>query len=389
MNTEGNIQPHSKVKLTILQRYIPTLIDIISFRSKWTKIKVLDVFCGKGFSSNGEEGSAIRLFDCLLGKASVHQKNFELILNDIDQNNTSSVRNHIEEKFKGSTVKNLTVSYVNSDAQTLLEQEIKNSKDPLEFKFLFYDPFNYKSTKKSLFSSFLETGRSEVLIFIPFSNIYRFLKAVREKTWNDEHGLVSYLKENLGEKHEIFQREVTENEFLKALEDAYSVNNFRSTSLFIQEKQNRYALIFLTKSPKGQEVFLEACYKDLKEDEFKANRIYSISDNVLTLKVVDGDQGQRDLFGQSQVSQLDDDLGLTEKLFQEMKGKTVTNSDLYEFILSKKILPKHVKNLLYSMKENNKLIIKDSAGVVDSKKKPGLYLAFNPDKKVMYEFYGN
>ena len=386
MNTDGNIKAHSKVKLTILQRYVPTLIDIVSF-SKWSKVKILDVFCGKGFSSNGEEGSAIRLFDCLLEKAGNHSKKFELILNDIDQSNTKSVREHIEEKLSNSKVKNLSVTYVNSDAQTLLEEEIKNSKDMSEFKFLFYDPFNYKATKKSLFSSFLETGRSEVLIFIPFSNIYRFLKAVRERTWDDEHGLVSYLKENLGDAHKIFQEEVSDNEFLKALEESYSVNNFKSTSLFIQEKSNKYALIFLTKSPKGQEVFLEACYKDLKENEFKANRIYSLEDNVLTLKVVESVQGQTDLFSQAQTSLMDDDLGLTEKIFHELRGQVVSNELLYEYVLSKKLLPKHVKNLIYTMNSSKRLKIKNTVGAVDSRKKPGLFLSYNPDKKVMYDFY--
>lgn len=376
MDTSGKFNHHSKLKLTVLKTYLPSLISVVQGFAK--EVEVIDAFCGKGGDDEGNEGSAKIILDTLSGMSFTYKHvKFRASFNDLDPANIEKIKQLYNSKYSKSKIEFATSC---SDG----EHFIKNWKNSLDkFTFLFYDPFNYSPIKKSIFKDFISRNYAEALIFIPFSFVYRFIDEVKEGRHKDNpnHVLKIFLEETFGD--EYLKLTKNENEVLKALETQFSMGLFYSNSLMIQEGANKYALIFISKKSKGSQYFLEACYRNISGG-LRLKPDYDVDSKILKLVIKNASTSEGQISFLDNV-ETDDDFRIeNENFFNDLKGGSRTNVELYEYLLSRNVLPSHISKLLNKLIKENKVQLLDESGLPAK----GLHLKYKPEKKRTFKFQG-
>lgn len=336
--TKNKIKPHTEAKLKFyicyLERYLPIL-----FKSPFIeKINVYDMFCGQVLYDDGKESGAVRAFN----KIKEVQKNNQdsnteitLTLNDLNKKRFKKIEEWLksqEETFK-------TVLH-NEDAADLIRKLIDgiNLKQNKKTRNLvFIDPYGYKEIDKSLIEELLKNKRTEVIIFLPINQMFRF----KDKTVGDE-----VKKDFLPLKKFIEQFGIDVNavdgdiDLINEIEQSLSFDGkYFSTSYHIKNQQGKYyALFFVTSNIYGLEKILEVKWK---LDDQQGSGFHNTS--------------QVDMFLETQ--KID---GLKEKLnifLQEIRN----NNEIYEWTLKQGFMPKHTNQILKELQNSKKLKITPDA----------------------------
>ncbi len=375
MDTTGVITAHSELKLKVLDYYVRTLVKIVSGFTD--EIHFIDAFCGKGEDENGKEGSAKILINLLNEVSKTNQKvKFKISFNDKNTEHTKCI-----EKFASEVPhQNINIEITNKDGEEFLND--LNLKSSLKnFKFLFYDPYNYSPIKKQLIFDFLNKNKSEALIFLPFSHIYRFVNGVKNGKYKEDHILSMFLSDIFGEDYKDVDNS-SENIFFRNLLEQFRSSNLLCSHLLIQDGSNKYGLLYFSGSTKGSRVFLDACFRkfDLASDLITD---YDYDHSVLTLKIRSKeDFGQMGLF--DNVSDCEDNFLITDEIFfSSLKGKVLSNIELFNYILDKNVLPKHCTGLLKRLEKSDTITVsrpeKTRVGsfFLDSNPKKSIKITFN------------
>ena len=246
---------------------------------------------------------------------------------------------------------------------------------------MFYDPYNYSPIKKQLIFDFLNKNKSEALIFLPFSHIYRFVNGVKNGKYKEDHILSMFLSDIFGEDYKDVDNS-SENIFFRNLLEQFRSSNLLCSHLLIQDGSNKYGLLYFSGSTKGSRVFLDACFRkfDLASDLITD---YDYDHSVLTLKIRSKeDFGQMGLF--DNVSDCEDNFLITDEIFfSSLKGKVLSNIELFNYILDKNVLPKHCTGLLKRLEKSDTITVsrpeKTRVGsfFLDSNPKKSIKITFN------------
>lgn len=336
-DTKENIFEHSQAKLEFYKNYLSQYLVVLLNDSYTQTINIYDIFCGIGIYKDGNEGSpiiAIKIIEDLLKK---YLKNINLTINDKDKSKVDFVKKYIEHNHKN----NCLIKDYNLDAIEMLKivnQEIYSSKRGVK-NLIFIDPYGYKEIYKKDISNIMSSKNSEIIIFLPISQMYRFSRvALTDKENNSYKHLRRFIEDFFEEGHDIY-KETYENqlEYINYIKEAFSFKNkYYSASYHIhKEKKDYYALFFITNHIYGLEKILDTKWKldDLCGKGFKKTT------------------QQFGLFDEEFKSEKKDDCVNHFKLqLKNFLKEFKTNVDLYEFTLKMGFCIKHVVKILKTEK---------------------------------------
>lgn len=332
--TKENVFAHSQAKLEFYKNYLAEYLVVLLNNPYTDTINIYDIFCGIGIYKDGNEGSpiiAIKNIKSLLKE--YPSKNINLTLNDKDESKIDFVTNYIEKNYKNIC----EVNSYNLDAIEMLkivDKKIKASKKGIK-NLVFIDPYGYKEIYKKDIVNIMNSENSEIIIFLPISQMYRFSKiALTDKENKSYQPLRRFIEEFFQENHSIHNKTyVNQLEYINDIKEALSFENrYYSASYHIhKEKKDYYALFFITNHIYGLEKILDTKWKldDLCGEGFKKTT------------------QQFGLFNEEFKSEKKDDcfshFKLQLKIFlKEFK----TNVDLYKFTLKMGFRPTHVVEIL-------------------------------------------
>lgn len=249
MDKKGQIKQHSKIKLELYRSYLSCYLSVIANSGFYKEIIIHDIFAGSGISINKEKGSAILAAEEIQKiKDQYPNVKFTLRVNDKDQKNyLSLVENTKDYEFCNNS---------NIDANNYIE----NWERPDSSHNLFFvDPFGYTSLEKRNLIRLLSFNQTDILIFVPISHIYRFLK----KQDDDKRlePIEKFLNDLEVDEDSIANIDCVE-EFADSVKNSISgVTDSEFVYREILESQNRankYCLYFITRNILGAEKFLES-----------------------------------------------------------------------------------------------------------------------------------
>lgn len=364
--------PHSQAKLDFYKDYLKRYIPILRLANFTTSINIFDVFCGTGIYENGAKGSPILAFEAIkessdnISDSNTQLTPINLFINDLETNKIEQVKEYLQNENV------CKIEFHNKDAIEFLSdinQRIKTqtSKDR---NLILIDPYGYKNIKKEYIEQLISNKRNtEIILFLPISQIYRFTG----KVLNNEDSNVKALKEFIDsffpdKNHPIYKNKLTDEKgLIEYIRKALTIeNNFFSTSYFIQRdnKNHFYALFFITPSIYGLEKILEVKWS-LNEEHGEG------FEQPKQMQSLFADQ-EKESAKQEQYSKLEQIL-----LNYISTNKTVNNNQIYELTLRKMYLKKHANQILGNLQKDGKINIK----LQNDARKGYFYLGYDYFKK--------
>lgn len=175
MQSLWEIEPHTKAKHDILERYLDAWFPILSTYNH--RIIYLDGFCGPGRYKGGEDGSPI----IAIKKAMNHfgkLSNREITFIFIDEREDRI--EHLKSEIAGMNVPSNFSIYteVSEFEKTVGEilRDLKAKNLNLAPTFAFIDPFGFKGIPFSLVKDLLSNSKTEIFINIMADFINRFIE---------------------------------------------------------------------------------------------------------------------------------------------------------------------------------------------------------------------
>ena len=171
---------HSEAKVEFFKKYIERYLRILYLAGHIDEINIFDVFCGLGIYENEKKGSPIVAFDTIknLCLEHDHSKKIQLIVNDGKKSNVMAVENYINE----NNTNYCSVEYNNLPADEMFRKMISiiGSQGLKTRNLIFLDPYGYKEIKASELRKLLDNHRTEIILFLPISQMQRFTVTAME-----------------------------------------------------------------------------------------------------------------------------------------------------------------------------------------------------------------
>lgn len=378
--------PHSEAKLSLYQQYLEKYLNILCLSDNISHIHIYDVFCGEGFYQNEKEGSPILAYKCIKNVQCVHLasgkqlKPISLLCNDYDANSISKVESCLKNEDADSI--NCKISYYNLPSTQMFDKIIQqiNTQQRSERNLIFIDPYGYKDIHKNDIYRLLNNRKTEILLFLPISFIYRFTDISLTDTENPKYNKIrDFISEFFNRSHPI-NNAICENAFelIQYIKQALEFNQeYYTTYYYIERsKSNYFALFFITSNLLGLEKVLESKW-DLDELNGEGFNYISIEDeNPLFASQIKEEK---------KVANINNLVSLIKKYISQT---TVDNKMLYEYILRNDFLPKHANIVLKMLQENSEVLVWDIEK--DQKSRKGsFYLSYRNYKdhpKVSFKY---
>ncbi len=338
--TQKNVLEHSQAKLDFYKNYLWHYLTVLLQDKYTSKVNIYDVFCGTGIYENGGKGSPIIAMDAINAMITKYpDKNISLTINDINETKVNSAKTYIESNY--GHISNLLDVY-NLDASnmlTLVIDKIKQTKSR-EKNLIFIDPYGYKEIYKKDILSIMQAGKSEIILFLPISNMYRFSKValIDEENASFRH-LQRFIEDFFEDKsHPIYDGNFEHQlEYIDFIKDALSFQeSYYSACYTIQrDTKNYYALFFLTSHLYGLEKILETKWllDSTSGEGFEQGKEPTLFDEI------------------NQSNRKESCLLKFEFILNQMLAEYKTNCEIYKIGLKNGFLPKHVNKILEKNRE--------------------------------------
>ncbi len=375
---------HSKAKVELYTSYLATYLNILSRTPYVDTIHIYDLMCGEGIYADGSKGSPIIALEKIRDHYFSNKRtspNLEVWFNDEDKSEIEKNKYKIERvKETCSQIfrpNNVSIKYTNRDYIELYPKVVKKLKNMLksERALVFLDPYGYKKIKPEYLREFLNNRKTELILFLPISHMYRFMK---KSLSNDDFPggipLQEFLTPLIAFNHMLGEVN-SPDEFILQLKESFKkfLSNrsiFVDTFTIERDSQNIYCLFFFTSHILGFEKILESKWK-IDEEQGKGFRL---------------NKEQTPLFNAIIIS----DYSTKLKNFI-VSEETKTNADLYLFGLDNGFLPKHTAEVLREwLRDNPKFKVYLENG--NEARRNAFYLLYkyhhgsNPQKIVNFVF---
>ena len=342
--------PHSKAKLDYYESYLIRYLPVLRLAEFTKSINIFDVFCGTGIYEDGTKGSPILAFEAIrdseINNSGKSLTPVNLIINDIEAEKIEGIKRYIKQINNNVC----SVFYRNSDATDFLREVVNiiNAQKSDTRNLVLIDPYGYKNIRKEDIRRLLLKKNTEIILFLPISQIYRFTGKVISEHDTKVKALKNFIESFFPDHtHPIYDNNmVHEKELIEHVRKALTFNDrFYATSYFIQrdQRQHYYALFSIMPNIYGLEKNLAVKWKLNEESGEGFEQPKQMFDMF-------GDhfkeQAKREKYNELKSLLLH---------FIEQQG-VITNVDLYEFTLKNMFLPKHSNEVL-------KQLYKD--GVID------------------------
>lgn len=309
----GKITEHTKEKIKVYKTYLNTYLHVLINNPYIDIINIYEPFAGSGQYDCGTKGSAL---ECIKIVNDINCKNtkINIFLNDKGEKEYKSLQKYIP--------KQANVKIFNKDAVEFLEENFK--KKPKNHDFFFLDPYGYSQIKRDTIEQILEKEGTEVLLFVPLKNLYRFING--DKKDKRLKPVFDFIKDNNIDMDEGLNTDIDVNNFKKKIRNSFKTNNRYAYyyNLKSDENSNQYSLFFITKHILGAEKFLsEVIYK---AEKLKTKIELEINNPLSHDK--------------------------KEKKLLEYLAEERNNCQLYAYLIKEAVLPKHFNEWLEGRKEN-------------------------------------
>ena len=332
-DSQKDMFEHSAKKVELLQLYLDAFLAVIGHDPHTEAIHCHDVFCGEGIYPGGGKGSPIIFAECLRAWAArCPGKKFSFHFNDKDGEKVAHAKKHIDGMAPLPRNLHVTSSTLPFD-HVIQETRHKIAELRKEKAFLFVDPYGYKEIKPQLIKDLMKGNKSEVLLFLPTQQMFRFSKK------GTPEALSGFL-EGLQEGH-AFPVGARISEYItfivqgfRRLMPEYFVDSFTIR----KDASTAFCLFFFTSNLKGAEKMLEAKWK--LDDQQGAGWSYEAGFSADTL------------FHEPFIHPL-------AKLLQNrLHSAPQTNAAIYEATIRAGFLPKHALQILSDMQKNGEIHVK-------------------------------
>ncbi len=362
------LEEHSREKVNFYKKYLELYLTVLILAPHTKAINLYDVFCGVGiYDGDGSKGSPVVAMECIKSQLRRHWKNkdkpISLLINDGDKIRVDIATNYIEEHCNNKC-KFTALNLQSKEIFASIITKIRKSKGN-ENHLVFIDPHGYKDVYKNDIVDIMEAGKSEILIFLPIHQMYRFSKGTMsvETNSSETNPLKRFIKEfKLNYNVESAKEYIDYVEKSFSFDETYYTTNFR---LKATNSNNTYALFFITKNLKGLEKAVETKWK---LDELCGKGFEKKS----TLSLFEEEEEEK---------QKENCLNELELKLKKYLSIQRTNGELYEFTLVNGFLLKHTNAILKQFQSANKLSFVD-----DKRKKKTFYLDYKyHNNEVIYK----
>ena len=339
VNPKTSLLEHSEAKVALYGSYLSVYLNILHRASFVKRIFVFDLFCGEGIYENKSKGSPIIALDCIQNHYYSNKNsipNMTVWFNDIG-------KSELEDGYKVDRVKRISdsiaipssidVRFFKEDYREIFPKAIELVEQTKDAKGLFFvDPFGYKIIKPLDIRQMLKIGNTEVLLWLPIAQMYRFAGAVMENQFPGADPLRDFLKELFGNTLPDFK---SAYDFIEQLKDrfrAYLKDLNAYVDIFFLERDASiiYCLFFFTRNIKGYEKIIEMKWK-IDKDHGKGFKL----------------EKTQSFFSEIELS------GYKQKVQAFIESSRFrTNDELFSFGLENGFLPKHTKSVLDSFVES-------------------------------------
>ena len=331
---------HSKAKIELFGRYLSIYLNVISRVPFIKKIYLFDLFAGEGKYLNDEKGSPVVAMECIKNHFFSNGEtcpNIDIWFNDSEKSEIEPgvykierVRRFISEIFKPS---NVNFEYTQNEYTGVIKiviDRLLKTKDS-ERALLFIDPWGYKEIDPKDLKEVVKNGKTEVILFLPISFMYRFAdKALVDDSFAGGRPLEKFLSELFRGKLPDTDNQLkfineVKNQFKKYLDI-----NYVDTFTIERGNRNFFCLFFFTSNKTGYYKMLDAKW-DLDEESGRGFRL--------------GNSSQGSFF--DEITAIDY-TSMVKDLLKDKSG--ATNQNLFDFGLDNGFLPKHTKKVLDELK---------------------------------------
>lgn len=349
-HSQLNMYEHSEAKIKLLSTYMDRYLNIMNSAGYYSDVIIYDMFCGEGMYQNGGKGSPIIFLESIKDVYyGTKQKNkdpigFHCYFNDIDEKKVNKLNNIINKKGLHK-IDFGHLELTTDDYKEVLERAISQFKLLTSKKgFAFIDPYGYREIKAEDIKRLLQAGNSEVLLFLPTQDMFRF-----EKRGTPE-SLQAFISELVPESE--WPESETGLDFIETLvqkfRDFLGIDYFVDSFIIARGVNQYFCLFFFTSHIKGFEKMLESKWK-IDKEEGRGWKYRMGSDLFAAIEKTP----KTDLLKRSLIDYL---------------RESRTNAELYEFGLNRGFLPTHVKAILEGFQDDGNLDVNLSDGSPARKK---------------------
>ena len=373
INPKTVMLEHSQAKVELYGRYLSIYLNILSRVPKVDRVYIFDLLCGEGVYENEVEGSPCIALNSIRVHYFSHNQTCPRVTIWFNDNGLSQIDEGIykververlcEERFIPPGV---NIEYYREHFDVIYSEALKKVQSIWNTKGLFFiDPYGYKDVRPQHIRKILEGGNTEVLLFLPIAQMYRFAEKSTKTSFSGGEPLRGFLIE-LFQSTDVRFNSV--HDFVNQIKDRFR-NYLSSQRIFVdtftleRDKQNVYCLFFFTSHIKGFEKMLETKWKM----DTVQGRGFILEKTLPLFDGIDGSDYPRNLMEFVKDSQYR------------------TNEDLYLFGLLNGYLPKHTNQVLKKWKKelpNFEVFPLDN----DDNFIKGFYINSKPKRRVGFRF---
>jgi len=336
LDARSQMLEHSKAKVELYARYLSIYLNIIQRDGFTTKIYLYDLFCGEGKYSDGSQGSPLAAIDVIkkhFYENKMKIKPIKILFNDEDTEKIKKLKGLVDDSFKPYNCRIVLENKDYNDLIKLVIDEIEQFKN--EKGLIFIDPYGYKYIKISDMQKLLNGNKTEVILFLPISFMYRFARPAIYDNRPGYKPLKKFLEEvfypELPDFRSVYDFIIQLRLTFRNKLGEYYIDTFTLE----RNSTNIYCLFFLTSHIRGFEKMMEAKWK-IDEQEGRGFKLDK-QGRLFTFKELDNFPGE---------------------VKEYIKSKTdCTNRDLYKFGLIHGYLPKHMREILCKFQKEDLLLV--------------------------------
>ena len=362
-DTHKEMFDHSQAKVKLYGSYLAKYLRVIA-QDKYTKIIYLyDMFCGEGFYENGEKGSPIVAVDRIRKFYNEFQQaglDIKVTFNDIDADVIAKL--NVSLKQVGIPGK-CSLRIFNENYLKLLPKinaEINSMRN--EKAVVFLDPKGYKEISIPQIGDLLSNRKTEVLVFLPTRDMFRFANMNKEERTKAHEPLHRFISE-------VFQNNIPRFEsqwdFILKVKEGLKRNftkYFIDTFTLERENGQFFCLFFFTSHIYGFEKMLETKW----EIDSEEGRMLRYEKSGL-------------MFSGSET------LNFPQRLKDFLLTGKKNNGQIYEFCLHEGFLPKHANEILRDLQQIDALHVFNADGT--NAREGAFYIRYGEDpRKVIFKY---
>lgn len=267
--TRWAIEPHTKTKHLILQRYLHAWLPMMAKHNG--RILFVDGFAGPGRYSKGEEGSPLIALKALLDHPHFQrpqpQREVVFIFIEREKDRTSALERELEIFTGARNMPNWVKHYViHGEFAAVITEAFSR----LESKghrpaptFAFIDPFGFSGVPMKVIARIVKNPRCECLITFMYESINRFLSHPKSEisTHFDELFDTRDWEELLEERIPDRRRDRLVNLYCQQLVTSVGLKYLRLFEMMNRGNRTEYFLVFGTNSEDGLSKMKAAMWK--------------------------------------------------------------------------------------------------------------------------------